>query len=181
MNQQPIHGFIARGSIVQDANSIPVIVSGSYAEYGPFPVRCKVMPEIEKGPSSINLFDEINPTQLTATAEDDETVWISALSEVSVSHNRGQTSWEGIADFFLKGNLDEFDATGGEIVCSIFIPPTPLAIADVNYIPSYDGTIRMREDKTREGIRWNTKFGQAELIDNYANKFSLTKIGRAHV
>ena len=74
----------------------------------------------------------------------------------------------GKAETFIKGNLNEFDPSGGEIICSVYIPTTPLAIVNSNHRLYPDGTIYIENpDEKREGIKWNTKYGVAELTNNY--------------
>jgi len=67
--------------------------------------------------------------------------------------------------------MSHFNASKGKAVCVISLTPTPLALlTEVNYLSrKWDGTIvrRGKELKRRKGIRWKTKLGQAELIDNY--------------
>src|SRR5437868_15422930 len=77
---------------------------------------------------------------------------------------------EGIATFFIEGKLSDFDASKGKTVCIVSLTPTPLALlTEGYYLRKWDGTIvrRGKNLKRRRGIRWKTKLGQAELIDNY--------------
>lgn len=169
---QPIadREFVARGEIRQGDVSVPVTIRGTYSEFEPKPVHCMVVLESDKMPEGFKVFDDsYRLVNLSGVAHDGDKIRISALTEVSTTFSGGRTHWEGDAELFLKGDLDEIDVAGGEIVFSAFIPPSPIALADVNYTKSYDGTIEMTlYDGDRAGIRWNTKLGMAELIDNYA-------------
>jgi hypothetical protein len=168
MKQLVDHEFVARGEAFRGDVSSPITIRGIYSDFEPKPVQCIVMPEASVWPRGFNAFDEVNPAQLKGKAHDGDGIWISGLSQVSSTHSGDQMHWKGIAETFLKGDLDEFDATDGEIICTAYIPPTPIAMADVSYTLSYDGTIVMDlHDGTREGVRWNTTRGLAELIDNY--------------
>jgi hypothetical protein len=67
----------------------------------------------------------------------------------------------------LEGDFRNFDASKGSSACVISITPTPLGInRDGYYLRDWDGTIT-RRGKKRRGIRWNTKLGPAELMENY--------------
>ncbi len=168
MKQLVDHEFVARGEAFRGDISAPITIRGTYSDFEPKPVQCIVMPETSVWPSGFNAFNEANPAQMKCKAHDGEDVWISGLSQVSSYGNGDQMHWEGVAETFLKGDLDEFDATDGEIICTAYIPPTALARTDANYTYSNDGTIVMElHGSAREGIRWNTKLGLAELIDNY--------------
>jgi hypothetical protein len=167
INLQSMHHFIARGDAFRGNTSLPVTITGNYSSFGPDPVQCTVVPDTENLPSgSSNLFDDQHTIQLRGKTELEKEIWIPRFRVTSTTHAGDQVSWKGIAEFFAEGNLDEFDASGGTIICSAFVPPTPIALSDCYYVPSYDGTIAL-ECGERKGIRWNTSLGEAELIDNY--------------
>lgn len=167
MNLQSIRNFIARGDAFRDDTSLPVTITGSYSSFGPDPVQCTVVPDIGKLPSgSSDLFDDQHTIQLRGRTELGKEIWIPRFRVTNTTHAGDQVSWKGIAEFFVEGNLGEFDASGGNIICSAFVPPTLIALSDCYYVPSYDGTITLERGE-RKGIRWNTILGEAELIDNY--------------
>ncbi len=175
MNLQSMHDFIARGDAFRDDISIPATITGSYSYLGPDPVQCTVVPDIEKSPSGFgDLFDDQRPIQLRGRTERGKEIWIPRFRVTSTMRAGGQMSWKGNAEFFVEGNLDEFDASGGEIICSAFVPPTPIALSDGFYVPSDDGTITLEKGE-RKGARWNTTLGEAELIDNY--EYHREKVG----
>ena len=167
MIQTATHDFIAHGELIRDDESMPVTITGTYPSFGPDSVQCTVIPETPGTPPKITPFIPGGGSQIRGRCEDGEKIWISELIEDSTTYSDGQVTWKGVARLFIKGNLDDFDSTGGSINCAAYIPPTPLAIANVGYVPSYDGTIRFQDDKARVGMRWATKWGEAELIDNY--------------
>lgn len=74
--------------------------------------------------------------------------------------------WEGTAELFIEGDLEEFDATGGTITCIVSLPRTEIALSDTSYQPETDGTINLERGE-RQSINWHTPLGQAKLIDNY--------------
>ena len=165
--------FVARGKMKLDDISIPVIVHGTYNSYEPIPVSCTIAPDGRRKISKhIYSFDKI---EIKATTNEGEEIRILGLERITTSHTGSKTIWRGIAGYFIKGQLKKFSAVGSEIHCSLFIPFTPLASADVNYMQSFDGTITLDKDSKREGIKWKTSLGQAELIDNY--EFVDDKVG----
>jgi len=162
------HKFVARGEAVRGDVSAPITIQGTYSDFEHRPVQCIVMSDTSSWPDGFDAFNEENPCCLKGKTHDGEEIWVSKLAQVSPSLNpkANQAHWKGVAETFIKGDLDEFDATGGEFICTAYIPPTPIAVSDARCTPSSDGTITM-DDSPREGVRWNTKFGMAELIDNY--------------
>ncbi|MFN8432404.1 MAG: hypothetical protein U0V18_00190 [Anaerolineales bacterium] len=157
--------FVARGKMESDDVSIPVIVHGTYNSYEPTPVSCIISPDgRRKALGHISNFDKV---EIKATTNEGQEIRILGLNQVSSSYNGSKTIWKGIANLFIKGQLKYFSATGTEIHCSMYIPYTPLAKAEVSYMPSYDGTITLDEKSKRDGITWKTSWGQVELIDNY--------------
>jgi len=105
--------------------------------------------------------------ELTGRTESGNDTWVQEFSATSERIAGGQISWKGTAELLVHGDLEVFDASGGTIVCSAFVPPSPLAVPlDVDYIPSFDGTIKC-SGAERKGIRWNTSLGAAEFIDYY--------------
>jgi hypothetical protein len=157
--------FVARGKMETDNISIPVIVHGTYSSYEPTPISCTISPDgRRKTLGHISNFDKI---EIKAITNEGEEIRILGLQQVTTSYKDSKTTWKGIANYFIKGQLKTFSATGSEIHCSIFIPYTPLASAEASYVNSFDGTITLDENSKREGVKWKTPLGQAELIDNY--------------
>jgi hypothetical protein len=122
-------------------------------------------------------FDYQNPIQLSGKTEGGLDIWspefrlTKATRGLSHEPSSGDPlSMEGATAFFVEGNLGNFNASKGKIVCVVSLTPTPLALlTDGYYLRYWDGTItrRNKTSKTRKGIRWKTRLGQAELIDNY--------------
>lgn len=157
--------FVARGKMELDDASIPVIVHGTYNSYEPAPVLCTISPDgRRKALGHISNFDKV---EIKAITNEGQEIRILGLNQISSSYNGSKTIWKGIANLFIQGQLKYFSATGTEIHCSMYIPYTPLAKAEVSYMPSYDGTITLDEKSKRDGIKWKTSWGQVELIDNY--------------
>jgi len=161
------HDFVASGEYFRDKSSIPVIIHGTYSEFEHKPIKCLVSPDKAKQNFQPS-FDTNDLWTLKGIAQDGENVWISELSFVSSHGSHDSFHWEGTAEYFVKGNLEEFNATDGKIYCNLFIPPTPLAQTH-GYICDYDGTIHFENPTMeRKGISWNTKYGDVELIDGYS-------------
>jgi hypothetical protein len=167
MNLQSVRDFVARGDAFRGNTSLPVTITGSYSIFGSDPVQCTVVPDAGKLPSrSSDLFDDQHTIQLRGKTGPEKEIWIPRFRVASTTYAGDPVSWKGTAEFFVEGNLDEFHASGGNIICSAFVPPTPIARSDCDYVRSYDGTIAL-EHGERQGIRWNTILGEAEFIDNY--------------
>ena len=175
MSVQSIYQFVARGEAYRNEISLPVTITGSYDTLATDPVRCTIMPDMENFVGGV--FDENHNLQLRGRTELGKEIWIPKLRVESFlsAHSRDpevsdQVSWEGNAKLFAEGDLKEFDASNGEIICSIFTSPTPLALSSVSYVPNYDGTIGIwqGDEKKRKPILWQTSLGEAELIDTYS-------------
>lgn len=163
------HEFVARGELYKDNLFVPITFRGSYSEFEHKQVKCVVLPDVsEQGFAPF--FENHELKYLKGVAQDGENIWISALTFISSTHtSRGSYYWEGIAETFIKGDLDEFDPSGGKIYCQLFIPPTPLALTHGYILDARDGTIRFENSKAkRKGICWNTKYGIVELIDGFS-------------
>lgn len=175
MSLQVIHSFVARGEASHGDVSCPVVVTGSYPVFSPDPAKCRVVPDMDglvggKG----SPLSEQHTTNLRGKTEHGKEIWVPDFRVSSYSSFRArdqmrpeQVVWEGIADFFVEGDLKEFEALEGEIIYSIFTSPAPIADSGVSYVPSDDGTITIWKGGERKGIRWETGLGEAELIDTY--------------
>ena len=185
MEERDLINFAAHGKLIQENKEIGVLISGAYHIYGYAPVKCNITPlnsDNEKQEIHIYPFNQKVISEILGRCEDGEGIWIQELTEGNTTHRNGQTTWQGIAKLFLKGDIDNFNATEGKIYFSAFIPSTPLAESGAHYIRSYDGTIQIENnDKSRRGVKWSTKLGEAELIDNYHYKTSKYEIDNATV
>jgi hypothetical protein len=161
------HDFVARGELFRNDSSVPVTIRGTYSEFEHKPIKCLVIPDKTKQ-SFKPFFDGYDLGYLRGTAQDGEDIWISALTFISSSGFKDSFYWEGTADNFIKGNLEEFDATNGEIHCHLYIPSTPLGRTQT-YFCNSDGTINFENPALeRKGISWSTQYGDAHLLDNYS-------------
>jgi hypothetical protein len=171
MKQIADHEFLAKGQAVYGDITAPVTIRGSYSESEPEPAKVSIVPDADKWAPGLPIANEVNPVHFDATAQDGDQIWISEISQFSSTfhyHGSGGSEWSGVAEFFLKGDLDDFDVSNGQIRIAAYLPPSPIAKAEVVYITSYDGTIELEgQDESREGIKWETNLGTAELIDNY--------------
>ncbi len=175
MNPRDVHDFIAHGSISRGDVFVPATLVGSYPRYGFGHVKCSVVvARNEWNPDFGPLSDYQNRIQLKGKTEDGNDIWspdfrpsnyISGFLHEPSPNDR--LTFKGIATFIVEGDLSNFNASKGVTNCYVSISPTPLTIdRGRSYIKSYDGTIGKRGSK-RKGIRWSTKLGKAELIDNY--------------
>lgn len=105
--------------------------------------------------------------RLRGTTELNEGIWIPEFRITEFTNARDQVSLRGVAEFFIKGDVGEFDASGGTIICAAIIPLTPIALSHASYEPTEDGVITLAQGSERRGIRWSTGLGEAELIDKY--------------
>jgi len=144
------------------------MVHGTYRAYEPAPIVCTVVPDgNKKDLLGITDLDKIEISAKTSDGEDIRILGFEQSSEFTTFHNGSKTIWKGSAKYLIKGQLKSFRATGSEIHCSLFIPYTPLAMTEGMYNRSSNGTITLRAESRREGIKWSTPLGQAELIDGY--------------
>jgi hypothetical protein len=178
MDIQATHEFVAHGEMTRNVVSIPVTIVGKYPSYGLGSVECKFVIETANWPPKFgDPFDYQNPIQLSGKTEGGLDIWspefrlTKATRGLSHEPSSGDPlSMEGTTAFFVEGNLGNFNASKGKTVCVVSLTPTPLALlTDGYYLRYWDGTItrRNKTSKTRKGIRWKTRLGQAELIDNY--------------
>ncbi len=178
MDIQTLREFIAHGNISRDSVSIPVTIVGKYPSHGLGNVQCKIVLGTPDLPSDFgDPFDYQKPIQLEGKTEGGYDIWSPDIRLTNISRGIVQESlaenylsMEGITTLFIEGKLGDFDASKGKTVCVISLTPTPLALlTEGYYLRNWDGTIvrRGKKLKRRKGIRWKTKLGQAELIDNY--------------
>jgi hypothetical protein len=178
MNIQTIHEFVAHGEITRGNVSVPVTIVGKYPSHGAGKVECKVVTGAANWPQEFEgLFDFQNPIALRGKTEAGHDIWSPELrltsatrGFINIPSSGDLISIEGNVPFFIEGDLSNFDPSIGRFSCVVSLTPTPLALLTPGYYLSYpDGTIARRGKlgKKRKGIRWYTKFGQAELIDNY--------------
>jgi hypothetical protein len=173
MDVQTTHDFVAHGEIVRGANSVPATIVGKLPSQGLGNVGCKV--SIEDWPLDFgSLYDYQDPLQLKGKTEEGKDIWspefqINRARRGFLHRPSTQDRFllEGVAAFFIEGDLSTFDASKGEIGCIVSVTPTILS-QDTNgrYLPNWDGTIA-RSGNARQGIHWNTLLGEAELLDNY--------------
>ena len=170
MNLQSIRDFVARGDAFRDDVSVPVTIIGSYDSLGYGPVQCTVILDTEQPRLALgDLFDDQRTTQLRGRTRLGKGIWIPRFRLEGTTFADDQISWKGTAELFVEGvvgDLNEFDASGGEITCLAFIPPTPIALSHAVYAREGDGTTTIVEGE-RKPICWNTTLGAAELIDTY--------------
>jgi len=182
MLDQKQRDFVARGEVFQNDVSCQVTVAGSYPVFAPQPVRCTIRPDMDSLRSArARVVSEQHRTSFRGETQDGKAIFIPDLRVTKYSGFRArdqsetqQVVWEGVAEFFIEGDLDEFDASDGQVVMSVLISPTPLADAGVEYVKSEDGTISIRQGQERRGICWKTALGVAELIDKYAYSYEDT-------
>jgi len=173
MRQLTDHEFVARGNLVSDNYFAPITFNGSYSEFEHKPVKCIVVPDDKQDFSPFIKNHDLG--ELEGIAQDGENIWISALTFLTTSWSKDKIHWEGNAEKFVKGNLEEFDATDGTIHCSLYIPPTPLA-ENYGYICNPDGTINFENPPSeKKEITWTTKFSIARLVDDYS--YADTQVG----
>ncbi len=132
------------------------------------------MPDMEKLAGRV--IGENNTLQLRGRTGSGKEIWIPELRVEKYTtfnprdvESPRQVLWEGIAQLFVEGDLAEFDADEGGIICAILTSPTPVALSFVSYVSHEDGTIDMWEgdERKRIPIRWHTSLGDAEFIDTY--------------
>jgi hypothetical protein len=168
MYSEATNEFVARGHAVRGEVRIPVTVTGSYPRWKADPVEAKVL--VDEGVSPAALGDAFGNDwrlQVEGKTERGRDIWIPSLLMTSSRPTGEQICYEGVCEIFVEGDLEDFDSSGGSFSCSAVVPPTPLAHSrSSTFIRHYDGTITLEGDD-REGIKWETELGEAELIDGY--------------
>ena len=159
--------FIARGelSLARTSNSIPVLVSGNYKLHDSDAVRLKIIPKIDEIPE---IFRKPFgwPFSFEGKTEFGEDIWIEYLKIHQIS-GLNQIVWKGSAVKFVSGNLQEFDPKDTTLLLQISVSPTPILVPEISYMLRPDGTITNDDDRSPTGIKWETSYGEATLIDSY--------------
>lgn len=175
MNLQVTRNFVARGEADRNGISFPVTISGNYPVFAPNPVHCTIMPDMNALPAGVIVpLSKQNVVNISGLTEQGKQIWIPDFHIDRITNTRprdqmfgGQTHWEGVADLFLEGDLDEFDASDGRIIYTIYTSPSSIAESGVMYKLGWDGTIQIWESDERKSIQWRTSLGKAEFIDGY--------------
>src|SRR5690348_16439831 len=106
--------FTARGEILSKSSTLPAIITSQCSRYGYDPVRCTVFLENEV-PLEMLLGNDLSsyqkPLSLKVERENRHTTLIPLFRLENFSENRLGVNLEGVADFYLSGNLDKFDAS----------------------------------------------------------------------
>jgi hypothetical protein len=167
--------FIAKGVLHRGQHQFSAVAKGIINPLLPDPVNCIIVQESqEEQPNGIGnsltheAYDYPLPVEFSGVEQNGRQIYIKDLIPTYTTSFSGNiTSYEGSATLILTGDLDRTDFTGRKIKYSFFISPTPLAIPAVSYINSYDGTITIGGDRTRDGISFQLEGRNYELNDNY--------------
>lgn len=157
-----IGNFIARGEFSRGDISFPATIIGSCSKYGYDSVKCTIVPDNNLFLKEFGyLYDLQIPIQLRIP---NKNISIPVFLPSTDYHYRSQSYIEGIAEVFIQGNQNDFDATKGEFFFYALVPEVSF-IKRIDNL-DYDGTIGPPRNNFY-GIRWHTPFGEATLIDNY--------------
>lgn len=167
----------ARGILQGEHIECPVIITCEYSEFSADPVVYEIMPDMSyfsQYKDSIQRYnDRLSVRGETSEGKqilipDFKRETLAMYSDFEHSlENPKQVVWTATADVFVEGQLGEFDAAEGEILCTLFTSPSPFANTGVMYQNYPDGQIKIENDRERRGIKWTMSVGEAECIDEY--------------
>jgi hypothetical protein len=144
--------FSARGETFDGSTWTPVTVVGRYPADEHKPVQLSVVPD--EMPSAM-LFDRQTPQELRGKTIYGKQFWVPRFQTLAPHYNGtdGYVAYKGISELFIEGDLDEFNASRGEITCVAFLPPVPIAQADDRKVRLSDGTILYQTPETEQWLR----------------------------
>lgn len=172
MRLQENISFLAKGYANKNSISVPVTFSGEFSNYSIYPVRCKVVPSMEILRNVPREFSDSNVLELEGKAENGDEIWIPHFelhSSQSNTRNEPTVCWEGIAKFFVQGDLSSADEIDGKIHISLYTNSTQVALSNTSHRYFPDGTSEILIANNREPLKWITEIGEAEYIDVYVH------------
>jgi len=152
LDARDLRKFAFTGELSCGDISIPATISGSFYTNEPNPIRCEVSFNEKDLPPEYR--PPYGPSIELKGRYQDKDVWVLNFQPEIMSEG----SWEGIAELLIEGDLDEIDLSKCTAICSLAIPPTPLAGKLARHISR---SREKKEDITR--IEWNTQLGKTRL------------------
>jgi hypothetical protein len=94
------------------------------------------------------------------------------IKGINIIQLQNQKILNASAKFFIEGSDLEINPNDVNNEFQLVLTQVPLLQSELFYSLNYDGTISKQTSRGRQGIRWTTKFGKAQLIDNYSYETS---------
>lgn len=160
LDLQRVRDFVAHGTATHEGISVPVIITGKYNLRGTDPVECTVITTGDALPAGFR-----PPLELRGMTDRGTNIWIPDLEIISGRPDPVQ--WTGVAKLYIEGDLEEFDASEGQIICRAFLPPSPVADRRSYWEYGRDGTVTLRYEEERQGLTWESPVGKATLLDGF--------------
>lgn len=160
LDLQRVREFVAQGTATHEGVSIPVTITGRYNLRGTDPARCSVITMGDALPAGFRA-----PFELRGKTDRGTSIWIPDFEITGGRPNPVQ--WTGVAESYIEGDLEEFDASEGQIICRAFLPPSAIAGWRSHWEYGQDGTVSLRYEEERQGIAWESPLGKVTLIDNF--------------
>lgn len=167
--------FYAKGELYRGDIPVPTVVTGSYQTYKADGIEIQLSPDMDSLPQPGLFGTENKEVDLHATLPDGKQIWAPDLRVHTWGGIRGKDTnetqqylWEGTADFFAEGDLEDFDGANGTLFYHLVTNPSPLADPGVNYWLNADGTSALfPEDGEKRPLRWQTPIGEAAFTDSF--------------
>lgn len=175
IKHEDIRNFVAKGELYRGDVSVPAIITGSYQIYEAGWIQFKISPDMDSLPQPGIFGEEEKVVNLRGRLADGRQIWTPNLQINTWGGIRGKDTgeikqylWEGVAEFFAEGDLEDFDASAGTLLYTLVANPSPLADPGVSYIPKSDGTITWYpEEGEKKHLRWHTPIGDAVFTDSF--------------
>lgn len=167
---------VIQGRLETPQSYFPVTVIADYTEHGTEPVKCKIIPDMSYLAHNVRSANFNELVTIYGTTDQGKEIFIPELRLTSYSSYAGhghthqnpkQISWEAEAHVFVEGKLGNFDSSGGSTLCTLYIPPLPLAQTRAHYVTHDDGQIKIENSEQKKAIEWITPFGKGELTDTF--------------
>lgn len=167
--------FAAKGEVRHGNSVVPAVVTGNYKTYEAEGVEIQLSPDMDSLPEEGFIDGDNRIVNLWGTLPNRKKIWAPDLRIDTWSRIRGkdtldaqQLIWQGTADFFAEGDLEEFDAASGTLYYHLVTNPSPLADPGVEYWLESDGTSTLFPDNSeKQPLQWQTSIGVASFTDSF--------------
>ncbi len=161
------HCEISRGDL-----ATPAVITIKYTLNSTEPVECRIVAQKNDIPHSLRGFgiveDRSHCYQIRGDLASGKQFAIIEFNALTTTHSTNQFIWEGHAEFYVEGDLTEFDATHGKITCYATTTPSLLASSRNVYSLQSDGTVDLWKRGNDEWLQWNSELGVAEYRETYS-------------
>lgn len=158
--------FLSRGELTWGNATHPATLRGSYHRFQPNSLRFTLMSEQPEVWSNIAQHGGILAADFLGTTDNNESVWLSGLGDVSTTFTFPGVKVEGRADLFAKGDFLDFEGSQGSTRAMAFIPPVP-ALIPSSIFEYHPGGAIVPQPSDGSAIRWRTSLGEAVLTGQF--------------